>query len=249
MRATLGVGACALAACVIAIPTQARADDGPYGALLAFAVAGGTALGGLPLLLGREGRAPLFLDVDLGAGGELDSLAMGADLEGSFGRESPWGWASRAQCDFLLDDATEASSLLLMNLRFDLLGTFALVGRSAGPFAIEALAGATVWPSAADRDNDTETEPYMAFGPSFGLRTQARTSIFRGSVEAGYLPIAFEAPTRANTHIELASELGISVWKEVAITGTLERLIGLGGDELYEGTEITLGLSFDLNQL
>lgn len=249
MRPALGVGACALAACAIAIPTPAHADDGPYGALLAFAVAGGTALGGLPLLLGREARAPLFLDVDLGVGGELDSLSLGADLEGSFGRDSRWGWASRTQCDLLLDDGTEASSLLVMNLRFDLLGTLTLVGRSFGPFSVDALAGATLWPSAADRDNDTETEPYMAMGPSFGMRTQARVSIIRASLEASYLPVAFEAPTRSNAHIDLASEFGLLVWKEVAITAALERLIGFGGEERYEGTEITLGLSFDLNQL
>ncbi len=243
-------GPCALAACALALPAPAYAEDnGPYGALLVFAVAGGTALGGLPLLLGRSGTAPLFIDVDLGAGGRLDSFAIGADLEGTFGKDSPWGWAARAQADLLVDDGTQESSLLVTNQRFDVLGTLVLLGRAMGPLSLEALAGVTVWPSFDDRDADAETEPYAALGPSTSLRAQANTSLFRGSVEAGYLPLFFEAPTRLHHHLELTSEIGISPWDSMAITAGFKRLIGFGGEELYKGTEITLGLRMNVNEL
>ncbi len=250
MELSVRFGACFLAAVTISSPAPARAEDnGPYGALLVFAVAGGTALGGLPLALGRDARAPLFLDVDLGAGGRLDSFAIGADLEGQFSKEGPWGWASRAQCDILVDDGTQASSLLVTNLRFDLLGSLVVAGRPLGPLSLDVLAGGTIWPSFEDRDGDAETEPYAAFGPSVGLRSQARTAIFRGSVEGAYVPLLFEAPSQRNHHVELASEVGISPWESMAVTAAFKRLIAIGGDELYKGTEITLGLSMDLNKL
>jgi hypothetical protein len=241
------------AAFVFALLASARPahaeDNGPLGAVIAFAVAGGMGIGSLPLWALRDDDAPIGLGVAFGSDLARGSFVMTEELSGDAGFDRPWSWSSRARAEFW---SLEEDEPLEGAMRFDVLGGALLAGSVSGPAALEVIGGTTIWVSADDRDESGRAEPYGAFGPSVGLRFRSTTSVFRARVEASYVPLFGEAPTRHLHHFDLTTELGVAPgmpWGiPVVFEASLKRELGLGGDaDTYEGTTITFGveLSFD----
>lgn len=225
------------------------AEEGPLGAVIAFAQAGGMALGALPLFFLREDDAPMGMSIALGAGLPEKSFVMAIDVEGDLGEDGQWSWVSRSRTEFwtLSDDEPLQGAM-----RWDVLGGALVAGDPSGPAALEVIAGTSVWISADDRDESGRAEPYAAWGPSLGLRFTSTTPLVRTRVEASYVPLLGETPTGHLHHLDLTTEIGFSPWMSrgipVVFEATLKREIGLGGDgDLHQGTMITGGIeiSFD----
>ena len=235
----------AIAGLLVLLPSsQARAeDDSPLGFAIAFAMIGAVAAGDAPLLFLRESDAPLDLSLQAGVSGELNQFALAAAGTGRFSVDGPFGWSTNARFDLPLDPDLVGFQ---GKLRVDVVGSAALWESPADGASVEALLGATTWPSLEDRDRDGETEWHGSLGPAAGARATFGTPLFSAALSALYVPLFGEPPSLQTHHLDLASTVSYCPVpdSEIPITAvlTIKREVGFDDGPLYRGTVLLLGV-------
>lgn len=228
--------------------SQARAeDDSPLGYAVAFAMFAAVAAGEAPLFALRESDAPLDLSLQAGVSGELDQFALAAAGAGRFSVDGPFGWSTNARFDLPLDPDLVGFQ---GKLRVDVVGSAALWESPADGASVEALLGATTWPSLEDRDRDGETEWHGSLGPAAGARATFGTPLFSAALSALYVPLFGEPPSKQTHHLDLASTISYcpEPETEIPVTAslTVKREVGFGDGPLYRGTVLLLGVELPL---
>lgn len=247
--------------CAVAIaPRAARADDGAAGFGLAFGVAAGYALAGLPYFLAREsgpGGPAGDVSFGLGVGRRANAFALASQMGGALTNPGPFTYVARARID--MDQASRSASSV--STRLDGLVGYAVVGARTRPVLGELVFGATLWPSF--RDTGETTRPYGAAGPLGGFRVRfaTRSPFFYAESEVDYVALFGRAPTGRNHHVDLVETIGFSPWPTAFGAPTFElrlkREIGIGaasailGDDttasaVYGGTSVLAGIRFSI---
>lgn len=236
----------ALAALTL-LPSVARADDGAAGFGLAFGVAAGYALTGLPYFLGRDSgpKGPAGdVSFGLGVGRRANAFAMGSQMGGALTNEGPLTYVARARID--MDQASRSASSV--STRLDGVLGYAILVDPTRRVKTDLLLGATFWPSF--RDNGTTSRPYGAVGPLAGIRLRLATPrpFLYSEAEVDYVPLFGRAPTGRTHHVDVVTTLGFSPWPRAfgapAFELRLKREIGFGSAKAILGDDTTASAAY-----